>query len=457
MSETQQAFYRVQLTKAILESMANDTGGTRSVDVTNLVQYYEFSESLFSPTIHGKIIIFDGVGLLNNETFTITGEEFLTVGIETAEDKSFEYKFVISNIDIESKSESGDSAIIVLTLLSIDDFSNLFTFKSKSYRDSTITDIVRSILITELGTQIKIEDERFIQSTGPRTFAFTKIRPLEKIQILKQQAFEQGDTLSSTYVFYQDREGYNFKPIERIIESSKANTEPLTYQYSQQGSYISFIQPNRRLIRQLVPSSRMSNYSRLVSGFYNTTVKRFDFIHKRVTEEKFNAHDDAKKFAHMIGGEGDRNAYTLNVSEAFAQRVASVSDYTCLIPWNSDINDLTYKNIVFSKPFIQLLSENTLEVVVDGTLAFDLGDPLEIEVSDNRPTETPEKGIDPRYSGRYFVASMHHSVTLDSIGEFRYECSLQLTRDLLPISQEIYNQQSPGEFDIPVLQEGGYV
>ena len=220
MSEILQPYYRVQITKAVLESIANDTGGTRSVDITNLIRYYEFSESLFSSTLHGKLIVFDGVGLLNNETFTITGEEFLTIGIQTGEDKLFEYKFVISNIDIESKSESGDSAVIVLTLLSIDQFSNLFTFKSKGYRDSSITDIVRSILITELGTQIKIDDERFVQSTGNKTFAFTKIRPLEKIEILKQQAFQESETLSSTYVFYEDREGYNFRPIEQIIEQA---------------------------------------------------------------------------------------------------------------------------------------------------------------------------------------------------------------------------------------------
>lgn len=456
MSEILQPYYRVQITKALLESMASDTGGTKSVDIMNLIQYYEFSESLFSPTIHGKIVVLDGVGLLTNESFTITGEEFLTLGIQTGEDKLFEYKFVVSNIDIESKSESGDSAIVALTLLSIDEFSNLFTFKSKGYRDSSITDIVRSILITELSTQVKIDDERFIQSTGNKTFAFTKIRPFEKIEILKQQAFQESETLSSTYVFYEDREGYNFRPIEQIIETSKANTEPLTYEYSQQGSYISFTQPNRRLIRQIIPSSRMSNYSRLVSGFYNTTVKRFDFIHKRVTEEKFNAHDDAKKFAHMVGGQGERNAYTLNVSEAFAERIASVSDFSCLVPWNSDTNDMTYKNIAFSRPFMQLLSENLLEIVIDGTLAFDLGDPLLIEVADNKSTGAVEKELDPRYSGRYFVSGINHSVSLDSVGEFRYECSLQLTRELLPISQEIYNQQSPGEFDIPVLQEGGY-
>lgn len=456
MSENQQVFYNAIITSAILESIANDIGGNKSIDITNIIQYYEFTESLFSPTIHGKLIIADGIGLLNNESFTITGEEFLTIGITTGEDLFFEYKFVISNIDSEIKAGSGDASLITLTLLSVDGFTNLFTFKSKGYRDISITDIVKSILLTELNTQVPIEDDKFIQTTGTRSFAFTKIRPFEKITILTQQAHEQTDYLSSTYVFYEDRKGYNFKSIERIIEASRANTEPLTYEYSQLAPMFFITQPNKRLIRELLPASRMNSYSRLVNGFYNTNVTRFDFVHNRTTQENFNAYEDARKFAHMIGEQNNNNAYTLNVSEAFAQRVAAASDYTCLLPWNSDINDQTYKNIVFSRPFMQLLNENTLSMVIDGSLAFDLGDPLLIQITDNRPINDPEKTIDPRYSGKYFVTAINHSIGMEGSGDSVYTCSVTLTRDLMPISQDIYNQQTTGEFDIPNLAEGGY-
>ena len=65
--------------------------------------------------------------------------------------------------------------------------------------------------------------------------------------------------------------------------------------------------------------------------------------------------------------------------------------------------------------------------------------------------------MDPRNSGKYFVTAINHSIGTEGGGDTTYTCSVTLTRDLMPISQEIYNQQTAGEFDIPNLAEGGYV
>lgn len=481
----QPLYYQTSITKATLTSIGNPA---LSIDITGLILFFEFTESIFQHTLHGKLVMADGVGLMNSENFTITGEEFLEISFETAEEKSFTYKFVVSKVDIEVRNSSSDSSVLALTLMSVDGFSNLFTFISKGYGSSdtsartepppttqdpqtpasevegsgaegrrpiTITDIVKQILSEELRSEIEIDDTKFTETTQNYYYGFTRTRPFEKIQMLQQKAFQQTDYISSTFVFYEDRSGYNFKSIENIIDLSASNNTPLTYSYSQLGSYLGFVQPNFRLIRSYEPASRMHNYDRLQAGFYKTSLLLFDVWTKRIITNTFNAYEDYKNFAHMQGSQNDQAAYTLNVSTQFAEKVNQVSDYTLLMPYDSEQDDLTYKNILYSRPFVRLLSENSLNIVIDGTLQLELADPIIIQIPDNRPSNDNTRELDPRYSGRYFVASITHSIDNNDSSGTGYKCSLIVTRDLLPINQSIYDQQVSDNIDIPALQSGG--
>lgn len=455
MSDRGRFYYQTTIKKALLESIALGSSNETSIDITPLIVSYQFTESINSYNYYGKLIINDGVGLMNNDTFTITGEEFVTIEIETGEEDTdrniFKYRYVVTGIDLEIKNDSGDSATIILNLMSVDGFQNLFTFKSRGYSNKTITNIVKDILASELNTTESVDDANFYPSTDNRTFAFTKIRPFEKIDILRQQAYTDTPYLSSTFMFFENRKGYNFKPLEILINEAKANSAPLVYSYSQLASSVGFVYPNQRFIRTLVPTSRSHNYTRLTSGFYRTTVDRFDFLQKRITSERFDAYKDFKKYGNFTQAPQQQLQYSLNVSELFAERVARASDYSYLIPWNSESNDYTYKHYVFSGPYVQLLLENSLDIVIDGTLLIEVGDPLVIKITDNRSTSDITTSDDKRYSGTYMVMSVSHSINVNDGGDYTHTCSLNLVRDLVPIPQQYYDQQVQGSINIPIL------
>jgi len=272
--------------------------------------------------------------------------------------------------------------------------------------------------------------------------------------MIASQAFEKNtSTLSSTYFFYETREGYNFRSIENIIFESRSNTQPFVYAYSQLANRNFFVDRTiARPIKSIVPTTRMTNLDRLASGFYGSEVIRFDFLQKRITSENYTAVNDIKNFQHVIGEPNDTSKYTLNVSEVFATKVAKASNFTYFIPWSSDEGDLTYKSLLYSAPYLTLLRENTLEIVVDGTLRLKIGDPINVEITDNRPSIDVGKDLDSRYSGRYVVQSINHLLTVNDFGSFVYNNSLSISRDLIPISQSVINQQTPEGVDIPVLR-----
>jgi hypothetical protein len=196
----------------------------------------------------------------------------------------------------------------------------------------------------------------------------------------------------------------------------------------------------------------MNNFERLSNGFYASEIYKFDFLQKRVTNEYYNAYEDIKKYEHVNGSSNDQNSYTLNVSETFAEKVAKAGSYTYFIPSSSDNNDLTYKWFQYATPLLMLMYENTLNLVIDGSFNIRIGDPVMIEIGDNRPTNDPNKQLDMRYSGRYIVQAINHSYNLDELGDLKYNASISVTRDLMPIPQEIHNRQMEGTTAIPSLE-----
>ena len=211
-----------KINKALLTPINKVNDSVQELSLIKYIISFEFTTRMDNHTLFGTLILNDYDGIMNNEMFTITGEEFVIIEMENIEGTKFYYKFVVGGIDLEVKNESGDSALLILSLVSVDFFSNSFLFKSRGYVNLNITDIVKKILDEELRSEIPLET--FEDTLSSRTFAFTKIRPFEKIEILQQQSYSKNDYLFSKFFFYETKTGYNFRSFEDIIKKSNANT-----------------------------------------------------------------------------------------------------------------------------------------------------------------------------------------------------------------------------------------
>ena len=150
--------------------------------------------------------------------------------------------------------------------------------------------------------------------------------------------------------------------------------------------------------------------------------------------EEFNLHDDNKDFKHIDNNvDGKIN---IKMTDSFREDIKKNGKYTYFIPWNSEntTTDYTYKHYQYSKPFLYLINENTLDILIDGNLKLKLGNPVNISIWKNimRAGNMNEDLLDTRYSGRYLIHTITNTIfKTDRKSPFLHESSVSLTRDWL--------------------------
>jgi hypothetical protein len=423
-------------------------------DILSKILSFEFTESLFSHTIYGSVILTDDDNFLNKNLLRTHGEILCEIKIKNIEDEIFEYIFVIGNVELEIKNEIADGAVVVLSLISRDFFRNLYRFKSKGYVNLPITDIIKQILKEELNTDIEMKEENFQNSEDKSTYGFTKIRPFEKVDILKQKAYSPNLSVTSTYLFYENRDGYNFKTFENIILNN-IRVKPESYIYSQNMSQNKFTNPLFRGIKSFVPTSRNNNVTKITNGLFSSEIYRFDFNTKRISVEEFNLHDDNIKFKHIDNNDDDVN---VKMTDNFREDIKENGKYTYFIPWNSEntTSDFTYKHYQYSKPFLYLINENTLDILIDGNLKLKLGNPINVSIWKNimRTGNMNEDLLDKRYSGRYLIHTITNTIfKTDRKSPFFHESSVSLTKDWINYE---YEDNSNISNEVPVSDRTTY-
>jgi len=427
----------------IIELTAEKFDGGRKVDIRPLFSSIDISLSLSTPTIFAKLGLVDYSNFLNNENFTFVGEEFITIAFKRRNiEKTFRYKFVVSTMDMEVKTPSADSALFVLTLLSVDTFVNSATFKSKGYR-GTITEIIKNILETELHTEIPIVEDRFIDSEADMTFAFTEIKPFEKIGILTPRAFKETENVTNMFMFYENRDGYCFEPLDNVIDRAKANTSVIQYTHSPAESVDREI--NLTGILSYNPTGTFDNHRRMFHGLYNSKVIKFDLYNKTTANTQYNSILD------KIDSLKNLNRVDAGISNNFSSTAKSLGSLTYFIPWDSSTNDKTGESLLNNSPYSIILDQHSLDMKVFGTLDYDIGDPINVSILDNASLQDPDKKEDPRYSGKYIIHAITYSIATEQHGYMMYN-NMRVIRNGTLTGTDFYNNQyTIGDIKIPSI------
>lgn len=426
----------------VVELTAQKFDGGTPVDIRGLVASISITASLNNPTIFAQILLIDNIDLLNNEVFSFTGEEFINISLRrTNTEFSFSYKFVVSSMSVEVKSISADSSVSSLTLLSVDSFVNSALFKSKGYT-GTITEIVRSILETELKTSININ--RFTDSEDGQTFAFTEIKPFEKIAMLTPRASLNSPSITSMFMFYESRAGYNFEPFEEIMDRAAANTDPISFVNTPLESLNREDQLNA--ILSYMPKSTFNTHRRMYHGLFNSNVKTFDFITKTVEKQEISILEKINDIKHL-------NTPDPGSSTNFSTKVKEIGSLTYFIPTDSSIIDKTARSLLNNSPFSILLQENTLIIKTFGNFSYDVGDPVLVTILDNNQLQNQNKKPDPRYSGKYLIHTITHEIGIDQHGYTMFN-NIVLVREGALRDVNYYNKQyTTGDIAIDAISK----
>ncbi len=432
--------------------------GTRKVDINALVVALNIATDISNPSLYGNILIADSNDLLGKNASSLIGEEFITIFLRQPDqganfpEKTFEYKFVVTKVDMEYMPEQSSGSVFRIELRSIDNFINSGSMRSKSYAN-TPTGIVKSILENELKTDRPLVN--FEEADGLTAYAFVESKPFEKIAIVTAQTFSGREFVTSTFSFYESFEGYNFESIENIIQRNlQEDAKPIVYEYK---SDVSADRDGKTSIISYSKPYRFNTIEKLSYGFANTKVVQYDLVEKRAIANNITIAQELKdRSPQSLNNVDTRNSMT------FLDKVKELGNLTYLIPYASDAGhkggalpvryDYTDRALLFSSPYTLILNENSLSIRVYGTLHQDIGKRIEIKIMDNLPhTEIQAKREDEHLSGIYLISAISHEIR-NTGGKYEFFTNISCFKESSLRSTSYYdNLYDKEQINIPAL------
>ena len=199
----------------------------KPLDVSGIYTGLIINESIFENYISGKIELIDTSSII--ESLPILGEEKIEIVIGYPEHTSrkpkepkIEIKADIYKLD-NRKRHKGGQTLEEYTLYFCDEIRLKDKVKrvSKTFKEDKISDYVKKILQEEL--EVKEDDMDVKNTEGKYELNIPNLSPLKSINFLSNFAYnKKGD--DNFFLFYQDREKFNFTSVEKMMEKEKIDT-----------------------------------------------------------------------------------------------------------------------------------------------------------------------------------------------------------------------------------------
>ena len=215
-----------------LKQMVLTISGGQQFDIRQLYTEFNLYEDMLGTCVSGNMTIVDNLNLLGNAA--LSGNEKLLIVVDTpTKNQPISIEFAIYNVSTpqrDTQQASARSQAYVLNFCSIEKILDAATIVQKSYKDALISTMVADILVSYLNTQKKISVE---QTSSPQSLIVPGFRPLRTIDWLSTRAVNQKQNPS--YVFFENRYGYNFSSLETLASNGQGGNAP-SYILTPQGA-----------------------------------------------------------------------------------------------------------------------------------------------------------------------------------------------------------------------------
>lgn len=207
--------------KYTLISLTLSAPGGRVLNLSGQMAKVDIYENILAPSIIGVFRLADSVGMFNSFVFE---EQELCISWTTNDTgKEAHYRFKIIGGNPEAMTVSnGKTTVYTLTGISPEAFESA---KMKDFQEKfpAVTKKIEPYAIVTLCLEqaLKTTKPKYYEKTkGLHQFNFTKVTPFEAIEKARQDAISSSND-SSSYVFFENKYGYNFITIEELIKRGK--------------------------------------------------------------------------------------------------------------------------------------------------------------------------------------------------------------------------------------------
>lgn len=368
-----------------------------------------FYESIFMPCMVAELnfrdsddAIFGGLNL--------SGGEPLDVTFQAPGGNKITYKFLVNKPQNLEPSSSYKSRTMTLICTSEESFYaaggvDPNGYVQKSYKSKLISDNVKDVLRSYLKTSKKVNIE---DTKGPQDIIAQNEKVWPFIDRIRRRAVSSKNQ-SSTYVFFENQNGFNFVTIESLFKGSPIKT---FVQDNTTGSDISKLTDDNIIGYEL--SHMFNAMDRIDRGTMSSRFSTFNFQTNEYQKQVVQSPDMSDKSA----GSSSWN------SKTFTQKFGKYPGRNSYVPYD---NRLPITNIPESTPnqlaYSGELMQNTIRLRVFGDTKLKAGDVIDAKIQRQMST-TGNPTQDTDISGTMLIASLRHMINPE--GERpRYTCVLE--------------------------------
>lgn len=372
-------------------------------------------EDLLAPTLYCEVLINDSIGML--KTLPIVGQEWLDIEFQTPNRDTYKARFHCYQVAQYRSDPLQQKATYCLKCVSEERMQDSVGTIRKGYQ-TTIDSIVQDILKTDL----KSSKPLFFESTkGVQHYVFTHQSPFEAIKLLRKKACSTKNK-SSSYVFFENRYGFNFSTIENLMaENQKKIGDKIFIRYTatsdQHQNPLSF-----RQIVQATAANQFNIMGALQTGALNMEHTTFDILKKTLKKNTYKL-ADFNQFA-SPDSSGATSPFTPKLNDMYgndpAIRLYNIEDSSRP---DTFVNDFMVDKLGFLTTHLH----GSVDIHVNGDSSITIGDVITIQVPKVDGFTKSSIQQEPLTNGNYLIGKAHHYIQISSMKP-KYTQSLNLIK-----------------------------
>jgi len=420
------------------------------VNIIPIIASIELEEGIFQHTMSGKIQVFDTKDV--RSVFPITGLEKLNLKFHTpglsgicavANEGHPFHIYKIETVAPNPKAIGAGNQAYDIYFCSRESYFNNFRKVSKAYDgplELGVNDIFTNTKYLNSRKQLYIEPTRV-----PTKIVVPNLKPFAAIDMLARKAVSKKYN-NAGYLFYETKEGYQFRSIESLLAVDGAIARPAKWNYFYGMQNVRNPHTDSKEIitdMHQVSSWNLLNpvdiLNNLNQGAYASKLIEHDMFNKTINTTEYDYDEDFYNHFHTEHSDGFRTAVKTplprarfedtfkTLSESFDQKVMLKSSTSAIHdnPEQQPISDRHTTQKAMSQR--QLLTNGILEFTAPGNSLIQAGDIIKFDMplmESGGHNKKPKSN--PYWSGRYLIYSMKHMIDR---GKGRYTIAVRAVKD----------------------------
>jgi len=387
----------------ILKINLTNEAGTKHYDLMHQVKGIEIYESILSPVIFCELTVQDSINL--HQSFPIIGEEYVTITFKTPKHATnAKYLFRVNKKHNLKIFENNKMATYSLQLMSAEVVKNSTRYVTKKY-ENTVDNVIKQILAEELKT---VKAIRVDKTVGIEKGRITRMQPFKAIDFLRRRAIS-SEYKSSSFCFFENRNGYFFTTIEKMIDDGNKSLDK-----AKTSSKSFYFDTNRKTkmenvtVRNILAYNQIAftdTVTKLQQGGIKNKVNSFDLLTGNIEQKVYDNAVGERVFKKV-----EDSAQPMNTSSFINNHKESTAK-TKFVVMTSDKPQLQLpEKLSILQAYAQKITQNIVQIHIYGDSDIVAGDMIKCQFPSTESSDKT-KGVSRLDSGNYLVAKVRHMIT----------------------------------------------